>query len=163
MSLITKPVGLYLKAVLESDGKTFLDPVVKPFEHLTYKLLGIDPKKEQNWGQLRLSLLVFSLLTILFTYAILRSRTSFRQAKLNPQSLAALTPGPRLQHGRQLRDQHQLAVLWRGEHDVVLLPDGRPGASRTSFRPAVGLAVAAAFVRGIARRETTSSAISGSI
>ena len=44
--LITKPLGLYLCRVLDVDGKTFLDPVVKPIEKLIYKLLGIDPKKE---------------------------------------------------------------------------------------------------------------------
>jgi K+-transporting ATPase ATPase A chain len=33
--LITKPLGLYLVQVLDANGKTFLDPVVRPIERLT--------------------------------------------------------------------------------------------------------------------------------
>ena len=40
---ITKPLGLYLCRVLDVNGKTFLDPVLKPLEKLTYKLIGVDP------------------------------------------------------------------------------------------------------------------------
>ncbi|MGB8355506.1 MAG: hypothetical protein WCD79_16530 [Chthoniobacteraceae bacterium] len=35
--LVTKPLGIYLFRVLDADGKTFLDPVIKPFEKITYK------------------------------------------------------------------------------------------------------------------------------
>ena len=41
---ITKPLGLFLIQVLDANGKTFLDPVIKPLERLTYKLTGVDPK-----------------------------------------------------------------------------------------------------------------------
>ena len=33
--LITKPLGLYFCRILDVNGKTFLDPLVKPFEKLT--------------------------------------------------------------------------------------------------------------------------------
>jgi K+-transporting ATPase A subunit len=46
---ITKPLGLYLCQVLDVNGRTFLDPVVRPFEKLTYRLFSIDPEKEQSW------------------------------------------------------------------------------------------------------------------
>jgi K+-transporting ATPase ATPase A chain len=39
--LITKPLGLYLVQVLDANGKTFLDPVVRPVERLTYRILGV--------------------------------------------------------------------------------------------------------------------------
>ena len=48
--LITKPLGIYLLQVL--DGKnTFLEPVLGPVERLTYRLLRVDPRREQNWKQ----------------------------------------------------------------------------------------------------------------
>ena len=47
--LITKPLGIYLVQVLDTHGKTFLDPVVKPVEKLTYRLFGVDPEREINW------------------------------------------------------------------------------------------------------------------
>ena len=44
--LITKPLGIYLFQVL--DGKnTFLEPVLGPVERLTYRLLRVDPRREQ--------------------------------------------------------------------------------------------------------------------
>jgi potassium-transporting ATPase potassium-binding subunit len=65
--LITKPLGLYLVQVLDTHGKTFMDPVVKPVEKITYRLLGVDPEKEQSWLQYTIALLVFTVVTVLFT------------------------------------------------------------------------------------------------
>ena len=46
--LITKPLGLHLVRVLDAHGRTWLDPVVRPVERLTYRLCGIDPAREQG-------------------------------------------------------------------------------------------------------------------
>src|SRR6266436_9589811 len=70
--LITKPMGLYLLQVLDANGRTWLDPVVRPLERVTYRLMGIDSSKEHNWKQYTLAMLLFSLVGCLFTYAILR-------------------------------------------------------------------------------------------
>jgi K+-transporting ATPase ATPase A chain len=40
---LTKPMGLYLVRVLDAEGRTWLDPVLKPVERLIYRLAGIDP------------------------------------------------------------------------------------------------------------------------
>src|ERR1700719_1664407 len=85
---ITKPLGLYLCQVLDADGKTFLDPVLKPLERLTYKLTGVDAKQEQDWKRYAAAMLLFSLVSMLFTYAILRLQAVF---PLNPQKLAGLS------------------------------------------------------------------------
>lgn len=45
LAAITKPMGLYLLRVLDANGQTWLDPVLKPFERLTYRLLGVDAGK----------------------------------------------------------------------------------------------------------------------
>jgi hypothetical protein len=70
--LLTKPMGLYLYRVLEAEGKTVLDPVLKPLERLFYRLLRIDPNAEQDWKRYTVSLLAFSLVGVVFTYAVLR-------------------------------------------------------------------------------------------
>ena len=41
LALITKPLGLYLVRVLDANGKTWLDPVVKPLERVSYRLMGV--------------------------------------------------------------------------------------------------------------------------
>jgi len=34
--LVTKPLGLYINRVLNPNGRTWLDPVLRPLERLTY-------------------------------------------------------------------------------------------------------------------------------
>jgi K+-transporting ATPase ATPase A chain len=47
VAAITKPMGLYLVQVLDANGRTWLDPVVRPLERLTYHFMGVNPSKEQ--------------------------------------------------------------------------------------------------------------------
>jgi K+-transporting ATPase ATPase A chain len=47
--LLTRPMGIYLFRVLDAEGKTFLDPVLRPLEKCFYFLLRVDPRKEQGW------------------------------------------------------------------------------------------------------------------
>ena len=43
--ILTKPMGVYLTQVLDPEGKTFLDPVLRPVEGLFYRLFGLEHKK----------------------------------------------------------------------------------------------------------------------
>src|SRR5260370_11346483 len=81
---ITKPMGLYLMQVLDAKGRTWFDPVLRPLERLTYRLMGVNPEKEHNWIQYTFAMLLFSLVSCLFTYAILRLQNLL---PLNPQGL----------------------------------------------------------------------------
>ena len=87
--LITKPLGLHLVRVLDARGRTWLDPVVRPVERLTYRVCGIDPAREQGWLGYTVSLLVFSLVGMLLTYFILRFQDHL---PLNPQHLPGVNP-----------------------------------------------------------------------
>src|SRR5271156_3590386 len=90
--LITKPLGLYLLQVLDAHGRTWFDPILKPLERLTYRLGGIDPEKEQHWKQYTISMLIFSLFTMLVTYVILRLQGLIPlQHLFNPQSFPGLS------------------------------------------------------------------------
>src|SRR5262245_35260955 len=84
---LTKPLGLYLTRVLDSQGRTFLDPIVKPVERLCYRAFGIDPTVEQDWRRYSVAVIAFSLVSLLFTYAILRLQ---HLLPLNPQGLGAV-------------------------------------------------------------------------
>src|SRR5664279_1066257 len=70
LALITKPMGLYLVQVLDAKGRTWLDPVLKPLERVTYRLMGTQPDQEQDWKHYALAMLLFSLVGCLFTYVI---------------------------------------------------------------------------------------------
>jgi len=43
--------------VLDANGKTWLDPVLKPLERLTYWAMGVKPDKEQGWQQYTFAML----------------------------------------------------------------------------------------------------------
>lgn len=88
LALITKPLGLYLTRVLDTHGKTWLDPVLKPLERLTYRVIGVRPDEEQDWRHYTLAMLLFSLVSCLFTYAILRLQ---HLLPLNPQGFGPLS------------------------------------------------------------------------
>ena len=68
---MVRPVGIYLARVLEGE-RTWLDPVLRPFERLIYRLCGIHADQEMNWREYAYAVLGFSAVTLLFTYALER-------------------------------------------------------------------------------------------
>ena len=149
--LITKPLGLYLMQVLDARGRTWLDPLWKPVERLTYRLCGIDPEKEQHWKQYTVSMLLFSLFTMLVTYAILRLQAFLPlQHLLNPQGFPAVSDHLSFDTAASFTTN----TNWQsygGESTMSYLSQMVALASQNFFSAAVGIAIAAALVRGIAR------------
>jgi K+-transporting ATPase ATPase A chain len=149
--LITKPLGLYLLQVLDAHGGTWLDPLWKPVERLTYRLCGIDPEKEQHWKQYTVSMLIFSLVTMLVTYVMLRLQAFLPlQHLLNPQGFPAV--GDHLAFDTAA--SFTTNTNWQsygGESTMSYLSQMVALASQNFFSAAVGIAIAAALVRGIAR------------
>jgi K+-transporting ATPase ATPase A chain len=145
--LITKPLGLYLVRVLDARGRTWLDPVIGPVERLTYRVCGIDPEQEQGWKGYTVSLLLFSLVGMLFTYAILRLQD---RLPLNPQGLAALTPHLAFNTAASFITN----TNWQsygGESTMSYFSQMVALALHNFTSAATGIAIAAALVRGIAR------------
>src|SRR6267378_856111 len=148
--LITKPLGIYLFQVLDANGKTFLDPVLKPFERLTYRIFGVNPEKEQGWILYTISMLIFELVTVLFTYLILRFQNFL---PLNPQGQAGVTDHLAFNTAWSFATN----TNWQsygGESTMSYLSQMLALASHNFLSAAVGIAIAAAVVRGIARHST---------
>ena len=149
--LITKPMGLYLLQVLDARGSTWLDPIIGPIERLTYRLAGIDPEKEQHWKQYTISMLIFSLFTMLVTYVILRLQAILPfQHLLNPQSFPAVSDHLSFNTAASFATN----TNWQSytpEAIMSYLSQMVALASQNFFSAAVGIAIAAALVRGIAR------------
>ena len=149
---LTKPLGLYLERVLDSGGKTFLDPVVSPVERLIYRILGIDRSKEQDWKGYAISLLVFSAVGLLFTYAILRLQ---HLLPLNPQRFGAVSSDLAFNTAASFTTN----TNWHsygGESTLSYFSQMVGLAFHNFASAATGIVVAAALVRGIAREKTTS-------
>ncbi len=147
--LITKPLGLYLLRVLDVEGRTFLDAVVKPFERATYKVCGINPRQEQGWIGYTLSMLMFSMVGMLLTYFILRFQDHL---PLNPQGFPGLTPNLAFNTAASFTTNTnwqnytgESTMSYFSQMVALVIHNLHVGL-------AVGIATAAALVRGIARQ-----------
>lgn len=147
---LTKPLGLYLCKVLDPDGRTFFDPVIKPLERLTYRLTAVDPKQEQGWKGYAIAMLLFSLVSMLFTYAILRLQGVL---PLNPQKWPGLSEHLAFNTAASFTTN----TNWQsygGEGTMSYLSQMVALTIHNFVSAAVGIGVAAALVRGIARHST---------
>jgi K+-transporting ATPase ATPase A chain len=148
---ITKPLGLFLVKVLDADGKTFLDPIIKPIEKLTYKLCGIDAKKEQSWKQYTVAMLIFSLVTMVFTYAILRLQDKLPlQALLNPQKMGAISEPLAFNTAASFTTNTNWQA-YGGESTMSYFSQMFALVLHNWISAAIGIGIAAALVRGVAR------------
>jgi potassium-transporting ATPase potassium-binding subunit len=150
--LITKPLGIYLVHVLDAHGKTFLDPVVKPLEKLSYRLLGVDPEKEQTWLQYTIAMLVFTGVTVLFTYAILRLQ-GFLPLNQDPKTFQAVTDHVAFNTAISFSTNTNWQS-YSGESTMTYFSQMVALAVHNFMSAAVGIGIAAAVIRGIARHTT---------
>ncbi len=146
--LLTKPMGIYLERVLDSRGKTFLDPMIGPPERALYRLIGVDPSIEQDWKHYAFSLFAFSFVGMILLYSILRTQ---QLLPLNPQAL-----GPVSDH---LSFNTAVSFItntnWQsyGGESTLSYFSHMVGLTFQNFvSAAAGIGVAAALVRGISRQ-----------
>src|SRR5437667_226639 len=147
LAAITKPMGLYLMQVLDASGKTWFDPVLRPLERITCSLMGVKPGQEHDWKQYTLAMLLFSLVSCLFTYAILRLQ---HLLPLNPQGLGPVSPDLAFNTAISFTSN----TNWQnygGESTMSYLSQMVALTVHNFASAAVGIALAAALVRGIAR------------
>ena len=143
-------MGLYLMQVLDANGRTWLDPILKPLERVTYRLMGVKPDQEQDWKQYTLAMLLFSLVSCLFTYVILRLQ---HLLPLNPQGLGPVSPHLAFNTAVSFTTN----TNWQsygGESTMSYLSQMVALVIHNFVSAATGIAIAAALVRGIARHST---------
>src|SRR5260370_40912947 len=147
--LCARPLGLYMARVFERE-RTFADRVFRPLEQLIYRLTGIDETHEMRWTEYALVMLLFSLVTMLVTYAIERLQHAL---PLNPQHLAGVAPDLALNTAASFTTN----TNWQAyvpETTMSYLTQMLTLAYHNFFSAAVGIALAVALIRGIARRES---------
>jgi K+-transporting ATPase ATPase A chain len=147
--LAAKPMGLYMARVY-AGKRTWLDPVLTPVERLLYRVTGIDPDVEMRWTQYGVAMLVFSLATLLLTYAVERLQHAI--PLWNPQHLAAVEPYLAWNTAASFTTN----TNWQAyvpEQTMSYLTQMFGLATHNFWSAAVGMALAVAFIRGIARRE----------
>ncbi len=147
---ITKPLGLYLLRVLDPvrAGRQHVSrSVLGPIERMIYRILRVDPKREHNWKQYAVAMLIFSGVTMLLTYGMLRLQASL---PLNPQKMANVGDALAFNTATSFSTN----TNWQsygGESSMSYLSQMVALASHNFMSAGVGLCVAAALIRGIAR------------
>ena len=145
--LSVRPVGAYLARVLEGE-RTWLDPVLGPFERLLYKLAGVKAKEEMNWREYASSLLGFSAVSLLLTYLLERLQAAI--PLWNPQKL----PGVGSDLAWNTAVSFTTNTNWQSyvpEQTMSYLTQMAALATHNFFSAAVGIVTAVALIRGIRR------------
>src|SRR5215831_12021100 len=90
--ICAKPLGAYMTRVFEGR-RTFLHPVLRWLEVLTYKAAGVREDVEQRWTQYAASLLSFSIFGFILVYLLQRAQGFL---PFNPQHFGAANVSPDL-------------------------------------------------------------------
>jgi len=149
LTLLAKPMGVYLLKVYNGE-RTFLDFIFRPVERLIYTITRVDPEREMNWKQYGVAMLIYSLVSSLALYAIQRLQF-FLPA--NPQGFA----GPSEHLSFNTAVSFVTNTNWQsyaGESTTSYLTQMAGLAVQNFKSAAIGMALAAVFIRGISRFQT---------
>jgi potassium-transporting ATPase potassium-binding subunit len=148
---VTKPLGVFMTRVF-SGGKTFLDPVLRPVERLIYRCCGIDDTREMDWKEYAIAMLLFSVVSMLVLYLIERVQ-GLRWMPWNPQHFAGVGPDLAFNTAASFTTN----TNWQnygGESTMSYFTQMAGLAYHNFVSAGVGIALAIAVIRGIARKES---------
>lgn len=146
---ITKPLGVFMAKVFSRE-RTFLDSVVRPIERLLYRVTGVDEEREMRWTEYAVTVLLFSGASMLLLYLLQRMQQLLPW--WNPQKFAAVPPALAFNTAASFTTN----TNWQnypGESTMSYLTQMAGLAYHNFASAAVGIALAVAFIRGIARKE----------
>ena len=146
--LVAKPMGVFMARVFNRE-RTFLDPVMRPLERLLYRVTGVDETHEMRWTEYSIAMLLFSGVSMLVLYLLERTQ---QWLPLNPQKFAALPADLAFNTAASFTTNTNWQ-FYTGEQVMSYLTQMAGLAFHNFASAAVGMALAVAFIRGIARRE----------
>jgi len=145
---LTKPLGVYMYRVFEGD-KQPLPRFFGPIERFGYRMMGVDPHREQTWVNYTIALLLFSAFSLLVTYFIQRFQ---QHLPLNPQGLGAV--GPELAFNTAV--SFTTNTNWQsyaGESTMSYFTQMAGLAWHNFTSAATGIGIALAIARGLTRQK----------
>jgi K+-transporting ATPase ATPase A chain len=145
---VTKPLGVYMARVFNRE-RTFMDPVLRPIERLLYRVTGVDETREMRWTEYAIAMLLFSLVSMVVLYLLQRLQGYL---PFNPQKLGAVAPALAFNTAASFTTN----TNWQnygGETTMSYLTQMAGLAYHNFVSAAVGISLAIAFIRGVARRE----------
>ncbi|HEY6935742.1 MAG TPA: potassium-transporting ATPase subunit KdpA [Terriglobales bacterium] len=147
--LVTKPMGIYMARVFSREN-TLLDPVLRPLERLLYRITAVDENREMRWTEYAISMLLFSAVSMIVLYVMQRLQGYL---PFNPQKFAAVSPAHVAFNTAASFTSNTNWQAYSGENTMSYFTQMAGLAYHNFMSAAVGISLAIAFIRGIARRE----------
>jgi K+-transporting ATPase ATPase A chain len=145
---VTKPLGIYMTNVFSGE-KTFMSRALGPLERMIYRVCRVDQNREQRWPAYTAAMLMFSVVSLLALYAIERLQYYL---PLNPQDFAGVKPDLAFNTAVSFTSNTNWQA-YSGESTMSYFTQMVGLAFHNFVSAATGIALAIAFIRGIARRE----------
>jgi K+-transporting ATPase ATPase A chain len=149
---VTKPMGVFLTHVFNRE-RTFLDPVLRPIERLIYKLTRVNAEREMRWTEYAVAMLLFSAVSMIVLYLIQRLQGVL---PFNPQHFPGVDSAAFTGSSFNTAGSFTSNTNWQSyvpETTMSYLTQMAGLAYHNFASAAVGIALAIAFIRGIASRE----------
>jgi len=150
--LVTKPMGVFMTHVFNRE-RTFLDPLLGPVERLIYKLTRVNAEREMRWTEYAVAMLLFSAVSMIALYLIQRLQGLL---PFNPQHLPGVDSAAFTGSSFNSAVSFTTNTNWQSyvpEVTMSYLTQMAGLAYHNFASAAVGISLAVAFIRGIARRE----------
>jgi K+-transporting ATPase ATPase A chain len=150
LTALAYPLGRYMARVYQGE-RVFLTPVLGPLERLTYRVIGSNARREQDWKSYAKTVIVFSLLFWVALYMILRTQGVL---PFDPQNFDA-APWNVTFNTTSSFISNTNWQYYGGETTLTYFAQMAGLAVQNFISAAVGMAVLAAVIRGIASHGTT--------
>ena len=145
---VTAPLGRFMTRVFNRE-RTWLDPVLRPIERLIYRATGVDETREMRWTEYAAAMLLFSVVSMLVLYLMQRVQ---QWLPWNPQGFAAVPPDLAFNTAASFTTNTNWQA-YSGESTMSYLTQMAGLAYHNFVSAATGIALAIAFIRGIAQKE----------
>ncbi|HKO04068.1 MAG TPA: potassium-transporting ATPase subunit KdpA [Candidatus Acidoferrales bacterium] len=146
---ITKPLGVYLVRVFNQES-TWLDPMLRPVERMVYRLTGVDARREMPWMEYTVAMLLFSGVSMFLLYVMERAQ---KLLPFNPQNLAGVVPDLAWNTAVSFTTNTNWQA-YTPETTMSYFTQMAGLAYHNFASAAVGIVLAIAVIRGIARHES---------
>ncbi len=146
---LTKPLGVFMAKVFNRE-KTFLDFALRPIERLIYRVTGVREEREMRWTEYGTAMLLFSAVSMLVLYLMERTQ---HWLVFNPQRLANVAPDLAWNTAASFTTNTNWQA-YTPETTMSYLTQMAGLAYHNFASAAVGIALAIAIIRGVARCES---------
>jgi potassium-transporting ATPase potassium-binding subunit len=144
--ICVKPLGLFMARVFTGE-RTFLTPVFGPVENAIYRICRIDPNAEMTWYTYLFAVLAFTIVGFAYLYILLRTQ---QWLPLNPQGFGPMSPDLAFNTAISFVTNTNWQ-FYSGESTLSYLSQMAGLAWHNFVSAGLGIAVAIAFIRGLAR------------